>query len=56
VLAPGHHSLDWPGGDWALPVLLAAWLLLSRALVVALRRPAGPAVAVATAQRVTEEV
>ncbi|MCW3844339.1 TMEM165/GDT1 family protein [Micromonospora yasonensis] len=57
LLAPGHHSLDWPGGDWALLVLLAVWLLLSRALVAALRRPvAAPHAAVAGAQRVTEEV
>jgi uncharacterized membrane protein len=29
---PGD-SLEWPGGDWAIPILLAAWFLLSRILV-----------------------
>ncbi len=32
----GGTSLVWPGGDLALPVLLGAWLVLSRTLVVAL--------------------
>lgn len=34
----GGTSLVWPGGDWALPVILAGWLVLSRLLVAALRR------------------
>jgi uncharacterized membrane protein len=34
----GGVSLSWPGGDWALPAVLAAWFLLSRLLVVALPR------------------
>jgi uncharacterized membrane protein len=29
---PGD-SLEWPGGDWAILVLLAAWFLLSRLLI-----------------------
>jgi uncharacterized membrane protein len=31
--APGEASLDWPGGDGALPVLLALWALLAWAAV-----------------------
>ena len=31
------HSLEWPGGDWAIVVLLGLWLLLSRGLVMGLR-------------------
>lgn len=34
----GRESLDWPGNDWAILVLLAGWLLVSRLLVVALPR------------------
>jgi len=37
------REIAWPGGDWALFYLLAAWLLLSRLLVVVLRpSPASP--------------
>jgi uncharacterized membrane protein len=37
-----RESLSWPGGSAALPVVLAGWLALSWALVVAVRRrPAG---------------
>jgi uncharacterized membrane protein len=31
--APGDASLEWPGGDGALPVLLALWALLAWAAV-----------------------
>jgi Ca2+/H+ antiporter, TMEM165/GDT1 family len=31
--APGEASLEWPGGDGALPVLLALWALLAWATV-----------------------
>lgn len=34
----GGPALNWPGGDWALLVILAVWLAVSRALVIALRR------------------
>jgi uncharacterized membrane protein len=27
--APGEASLEWPGGDGALPILLALWALLA---------------------------
>jgi uncharacterized membrane protein len=38
--APGEASLDWPGGDGALPVLLALWALLAWAAVrLLLARP-----------------
>jgi len=40
IFRPGAASLAWPGGDWALLVLLAAWLLVSRALVALLPSPA----------------
>jgi uncharacterized membrane protein len=35
-----HESLAWPGHDLMILVLLAAWILLSRILVAALRKPA----------------
>ena len=38
VLRPGGESLVWPGGDSAILALLAGWFLISRALVVHLRR------------------
>jgi Ca2+/H+ antiporter, TMEM165/GDT1 family len=34
----GAGGLSWPGGDWALPVILVAWLVLSRLLVLVLPR------------------
>ncbi|GAA4735372.1 COG4280 domain-containing protein [Phytohabitans rumicis] len=34
----GRESLHWPGGDWAILVLLAGWLALSRLLVAGLPR------------------
>jgi len=34
----GGTSLTWPGGDWALLVLFAGWLLISRALAALLPR------------------
>ncbi|WP_196944143.1 TMEM165/GDT1 family protein [Streptomyces sp. MC1] len=37
IFRAGRESLEWPGGDLALLVLLAAWFLLSRGLVAALR-------------------
>jgi hypothetical protein len=38
VFHAGGNSLHWPGGDWALLVLVGAWFLLSRALVRAVPR------------------
>lgn len=40
VFTPDHESLVWPGGDWALLVLLAAWVIWSRVLISWLRQPA----------------
>jgi uncharacterized membrane protein len=34
----GGRSLSWPGGDWAILVLIACWLVTSRVLVHALPR------------------
>ena len=48
VFQSGGNSLGWPGGEWSLLVLLAAWLLLSRVMirvVRALTRHGVPAVA-----------
>ena len=42
IFRDGGESLEWPGGDWALLVLLAGWLALSRLLVRALPRLARP--------------
>jgi uncharacterized membrane protein len=38
VVAPGGESLEWPGGELAILVVLLAWLVVSRALIVVLRR------------------
>jgi uncharacterized membrane protein len=38
VFQPGGESLAWPGEDWALLVLLAAWFVLSRVLVAIVPR------------------
>jgi Ca2+/H+ antiporter, TMEM165/GDT1 family len=37
--APGEASLEWPGGDVALPILLALWALLAWAAVRLLSAP-----------------
>lgn len=37
VLGPGGGSLEWPGGELAVPALLLAWLVVSRLLVRGLR-------------------
>jgi uncharacterized membrane protein len=38
VFTQTRESLDWPGGDWAIPVLLLLWLAVSQLSVVLLRR------------------
>jgi uncharacterized membrane protein len=43
LFAEGRESLEWPGGDLALLVLLGVWLALSRLLVVVLRSRRAPA-------------
>ncbi|MEU7747779.1 hypothetical protein [Nonomuraea sp. NPDC049158] len=46
VFTGGHQSLEWPGADLAIPVLVAAWFGLSRLMVHALRRPAVPSASI----------
>ncbi|MGH3661705.1 MAG: COG4280 domain-containing protein [Micromonosporaceae bacterium] len=36
ALRPGHESIEWPGGDWAILGLLVVWFVVSRVLVVVL--------------------
>lgn len=38
VLRGGHRSVEWPGGEWSLPVLIAGWFAVSRLLVFVLPR------------------
>jgi Ca2+/H+ antiporter, TMEM165/GDT1 family len=38
VFTDNRDSLDWPGGDWAIPALLLLWLAVSQLSVVLLRR------------------
>ena len=40
VFAPDGKSLEWPGGGWALPVLLVLWMVTSWATVRVLQRVA----------------
>jgi uncharacterized membrane protein len=47
VFRAGSHGLSWPGGDAALAVVLAAWFLLTRLLIAALRLARPPARTVA---------
>jgi len=42
VFAPGRESIAWPGGDIALPVILALWCALSWLAVTALRERVSP--------------
>jgi Ca2+/H+ antiporter, TMEM165/GDT1 family len=37
LLGTDGQSIEWPGGDWAILVLLGMWFLVSRLLVLALR-------------------
>ena len=47
VVQPGRASLAWPGGDWALLVLIAAWFVTSRILIRVLPSLSGRRVPVA---------
>jgi Ca2+/H+ antiporter, TMEM165/GDT1 family len=40
VFTPSGESLEWPGGELALLVVLAAWIVVSRLLIATLRRGA----------------
>jgi len=42
VFAAGSESLEWPGGDLWLVILLVAYVVLSRLAVATLRRGSGP--------------
>jgi uncharacterized membrane protein len=42
IFRHGHHSLQWPGSDAAILVLLAVWFVLSRIFIAALRTPGEP--------------
>ena len=41
ILQDGRESLEWPGSDLAIIALVVAWFVLTRVLVIALRRPEG---------------
>jgi uncharacterized membrane protein len=43
AVAVSGHPVEWPGGDVALPFILAAWLACSQLTVYALRPRSGPA-------------
>src|SRR3954447_25865439 len=47
IFRDGRESLGWPGHDLMILVLVAAWFLLSRIFVAALRKPAVPSATVA---------
>ncbi|MEV0349997.1 hypothetical protein AB0H88_29830 [Nonomuraea sp. NPDC050680] len=46
IFTGSHQSLEWPGADLAIPMLVVAWFGLSRLMVHALRRPAVPSTSV----------
>ncbi|MGI8882550.1 MAG: COG4280 domain-containing protein [Jatrophihabitans sp.] len=50
IFRAGRHSIEWPGADAAILVLIALWFLLSRAFITALR--VAPAAADSTAAEV----
>ena len=45
VVTESRESLEWPGGDWAIPALLVLWATVSQLTIRTLRRavPAGAA-------------
>jgi uncharacterized membrane protein len=43
VFRTGQASLEWPGKDLAIPVLIVVWLILSRLFIGVLRRRGRPA-------------
>jgi uncharacterized membrane protein len=42
IFRSGRESIAWPGGDVAIPVILAAWFVLSRVFIAVLRAPGYP--------------
>jgi uncharacterized membrane protein len=56
IFRAGRESIEWPGQDLAILALLAAWLILSRIFVAALRRPTPtPAMTTTTIPTAIEE-
>ena len=47
IFRDGRESLNWPGHDLMILVLLAAWFLLSRIFIAVLRKPVAAAPAAA---------
>ena len=45
IFRAGRASIEWPGQDLAILVLLAVWFLVSRVFIAVLRVPAPPATA-----------
>ena len=45
VFAPDGQSLEWPGAEAALIVVLVAWIAVSQVLITTLRRGSVPAAA-----------
>jgi len=56
VFTDGRESLPWPGADLVLLPILAGWLILTRILVVALRRPVAQSAAAPVASPVESKV
>jgi uncharacterized membrane protein len=42
VFRSGQASVEWPGGDWSILVLIAVWLAASRLLIAVVRRLSSP--------------
>jgi Ca2+/H+ antiporter, TMEM165/GDT1 family len=55
LFAKSGQSFAWPGKDWALLVVLAIWVAVSRLLVLAFRRRAGQAEAAVETVSVIKE-
>lgn len=51
IFQPGQESLEWPGEDLALIVLIIGWVVLSRVLIRALRVRPSPAPSTASYDR-----
>jgi uncharacterized membrane protein len=56
IFRSGRASVAWPGSDAAVLVLIVVWFVLTRAFIVALRRPSPAPVARPVAAHVEETV
>jgi uncharacterized membrane protein len=56
IFRTGRESVAWPGNDVAILVLIAAWFLLTRIFIAALRVPRAPADNAAAPARPIEEL